>query len=145
MPRVYHRSFGYAGGTIALSVLTAALSYSLARAAGVPGPVALATWAALWNVVPILGFPIGVAPIVILAAFGSPATALVLGGVFVAYEVMEGAWLRPRLERRAMRLGRFLTVVAAFGGLELYGIAGALLAVLAVAGLVALADELAPA
>jgi len=145
VPRVYHRSFGYAGGTIALSVLTAALSYSLARAAGVPGPVALATWAALWNVVPILGFPIGVAPIVILAAFGSPATALVLGGVFVAYEVMEGAWLRPRLERRAMRLGRFLTVVAAFGGLELYGIAGALLAVLAVAGLVALADELAPA
>ncbi|MBA2326160.1 MAG: hypothetical protein H0V95_05885, partial [Actinobacteria bacterium] len=53
--------------------------------------------------------------------------------------------LRPRLERRTMRLGRFLTVLAAFGGLELYGIGGALLAILAVAGLVALTEELTPA
>jgi len=142
---VYRRAFGYARGTIGLSLLTAVVAYGLGRAADVPAPVALAAWAALWNVIPVLGFPIGVAPIVILAAFRSSTTALVLAGAFVAYEIVEGAVLRPRLERSTMRLGRFLTVLAAFGGLELYGIGGALVAILAVAGLAALADELAPA
>jgi predicted PurR-regulated permease PerM len=143
--RVYRRSFGYARGTVGLALLTGVVSFALANAADVPGPVALAMWAALWNIVPLFGFVVGVAPIVVLAAFGSPWTALVLLAVFVAYEVLEGAFLRPRLEGATMHLGRFLTVLAAFGGLELYGIAGALLAVLAVAGLVTLADELAPA
>jgi len=142
---VYRRSFGYARGTIGLSLLTAVVAYALARAADVPAPVALAAWAALWNVIPVFGFFIGVAPIVTLAAFRSPTTALVLAGAFVVYEILEGALLRPRLERRTMRLGRFLTVLAAFGGLELYGIGGALLAILAVAGLVALTEELTPA
>jgi predicted PurR-regulated permease PerM len=143
--RVYWRSFGYARGTIGLSLLTGLVAYGLALAADVPGPVALAAWAALWNVMPVLGFPIGVAPIVILAAFSSWSTALVLIGAFFVFEIVEGAFLRPRLERRTMRLGRFLTVVAAFGGLELYGLGGALLAILAVAGLVALVEELTPA
>ena len=66
-------------------------------------------------------------------------------GVFVVYEIVEGAMLRPRIERRTLRLGRFLTVVAAFGGLELYGLGGALLAILALAGSVALLEELTPA
>jgi predicted PurR-regulated permease PerM len=145
VPRVYHRSFGYARGTIALALLAGIVTFTLARAADVPGPVALAAWAALWNVVPVFGFPIGVAPVVILAAFGSPATAVALGGAFIVFELLEAMLLRPRLERHTMKLGRFLTVLAAFGGLELYGIGGALLAVLAVAGLVALAEELAPA
>jgi predicted PurR-regulated permease PerM len=143
--RVYHRSFGYARGVVALSVLNGLIAYALARAADVPGPVALATWVALWNIVPVFGFVIGTAPIVILAAFRSPATALVLTLAFAAYEVVEGGVLRPRLERRTMRLGRFLTVLGAFGGLELYGLGGALLAVLALAGLVALADEVSAA
>jgi predicted PurR-regulated permease PerM len=143
--RVYARSFGYARGALALALATGLFAYVLARAAGVPGAVALAAWVVLWDLVPIFGFPIGVAPIVVLAAFGSPITAIVLAVAFLAYEILEVAVLQRRLERRTMRLGPFLTVVAAFGGLELYGIAGALLMVLAVAGLIALADELAPA
>ena len=140
--RVYWRSFGYARGTIALSLLTGVFAYVLARVADVPGPVALAAWAALWNIIPVFGFPIGAAPIVILAAFDSWTTAFWLAAAFVVFEIVEAAFLRPRLERRTMRLGRFLTVLAAFGGLELYGIGGALLAILAVAGLVALTEEL---
>ena len=143
--RVYWRSLGYARGTIALAILTGVFSYVLALLADVPGPVVLAAWAAMWNVVPVFGFPIGVAPIVILAAFSSWTTAIVLIGVFVVYEIVEGALLRPRLERRTLRLGRFLTVLAAFGGLELYGLGGALLAILALAGAMALLEELTPA
>jgi predicted PurR-regulated permease PerM len=143
--RVYRRVFGYARGVIGLSLLTAVVTWTIARAAGVPAPVALAAWAALWNVVPILGFVIGTGPVVILAAFRSGTVALVLLAAFVAYEIVEGALLRPRLERATMRLGRFLTALGAFGGLELYGLGGALLAVLALAGLLALAEELVPA
>jgi predicted PurR-regulated permease PerM len=142
---VYRRAFGYARGSLALAILTGLFAYTLARAADVPGAAALAVWVALWDLVPVFGFPIGVIPIVALAAFGSPITALLIGAAFVGYEVLEVMVLQGRIEARTMRLGRFLTVVAAFGGLELYGLAGALLAVLAMAGLVALVDELAPA
>ncbi len=142
---VYRRAFGYARGSFALAILTGLFAYALARAAGVPGAVALAAWVALWDLVPVYGFPIGVVPIVVLAAFGSPITAVLLALEFLAFEVLEVMVLQRELEARTMRVGRFLTVVAAFGGLELYGLAGALLAVLAMAALVALVDELAPA
>lgn len=44
-----------------------------------------------------------------------------------------------------MRVGPFLTAAGAFAGLELYGLGGALLSVLAIALVVAALDELAPA
>jgi predicted PurR-regulated permease PerM len=87
----------------------------------------------LWNIVPIFGFVIGTAPIVVLAGAHSARTAIVLAVLFVAYEVVESFVLRRWLERRTLRLGGFLTALAAFGGLEFYGLAGALIGVLGAA------------
>ena len=46
------------------------------------------------------------------------------------------------VERETVHVGSFLIVFAAFGGLELYGLTGALLGVLGVVVLVAILDEL---
>ena len=145
VPRVYWRAFGYARWTLVRSLATFAFAYLVARAAGVPGPVALGAWAALWNVIPLFGFFIGTSPIVVFAAFDSGTTAVVLGLAFLAYEIAENLVFTRWVERRTMHLGRFLTVFGAFAGLELYGLGGALLAVLALAGMVATIEELAPA
>lgn len=140
----YERAFGYARGTLAMSALAGMLAFAAARAADVPGPAPLALWVAIWDVVPLLGAVIGTLPIIVLAAVDSPATAAVLVGLFIAYQLFEAVFLQRRLERRTIRLGPFLTVAAGFIGLELYGLGGTVMLLLVAALVVAIADEVAP-
>jgi predicted PurR-regulated permease PerM len=141
--RVTQRGFGYARGTIAMAALSGMFAYASASVAGVPGPAPLGLWAALWDVVPVIGVVVGTLPIVILAAATSPTEALVLALAFAAYQAVETLFLQRWVERRSVRVGPFLTVAAGFGGLELYGVGGALIALLAATLVVALVDELA--
>ena len=141
----YVRGLGYARGTIAIAILAGAVGYTAASVAGVPGPAPLALWMALWDAIPYFGSVLGALPIVVLGGIGNPDRGLALALVFVVHEVVETFLLQRRLERRTVRVGPFLTAAGAFAGLELYGLGGALLAVLAIAMGVAALDELAPA
>ena len=139
----YRRAFGYASGSIGMALLAAGVAYGCAVAADVPGAAPLALWVGLWDVVPIIGAFVGALPIVVLAAVADPVKGALLGVVFLAYQLLEDFVLQPRLEDRTMRLGPFLTVAAGFAGLEVRGLPGALIAVLAVATVVAAVDEVA--
>lgn len=145
VPAVFHRGFGYASGAIAMSALAGLAAYGLASMADVPGAAPLALWVALWDLVPLVGMLIGAFPIVLLAAAASPSRALWLAVAFVAYEVAESLLLQRWVERRTVRVGPFLTVGAGVTGLELYGVGGALMLLLAVTLAVAAVEELAPA
>jgi len=142
--RAYVRGFGYVRRTIGMAVVAGLLAFALARAADVPGAAPLAVWAALWDVVPFLGAVVGTLPIVLLAAAVEPAKGVLLGCVFLGYQVFESTILQRRVERRTLRVGPFLTVAAGFAGIELYGIGGALLVLLFVVLVIAVADETAP-
>jgi predicted PurR-regulated permease PerM len=138
---VYRRSFGYARGTLVMALLAGGVAYALARLGGVPGPAPLAVWVALWDAVPLLGALIGALPIVVFAAVLDPTKGVVIALAFVAYQSVEYLLLQRRLEARTARLGPFLTTAAGFAGVELYGLAGALLAMLAVCIAVVVLDE----
>ena len=138
---VYHRAFGYARGTIVVAALAGTVAYVLARLAGVPGPVPLALWVALWDAVPLLGAVIGAVPIILLAGVLEPVRGVVLLIAFVGYQVFEYLVLQRPLERRTVKLGPFLTTAGGFAGLELYGLTGALLAMLALAIGAVILDE----
>lgn len=140
----FRRAFGYARGSLLIAALTAWVAYALAMAANVPGAAPLALWVGLWDVVPIVGAVVGAAPIVLLVAVESPPKAVALALVFLGYQLFEDLAMQPRLERTTMRLGPFLTVAAGFAGLEVRGLSGALIAVLAVATAAAVVDELTP-
>jgi predicted PurR-regulated permease PerM len=140
----YERGFGYVRRTILMSAMAGLTTYMIARVADVPGPAPLGVWAALWDVVPLLGAFIGTLPVVVLAAAVDPAKGTLLGGLFIGYQVFEQVVLQRRTERKTLRVGPFLTVAGAFAGLELYGLGGALLVLLIVILVVAVADELAP-
>lgn len=141
----YRRGFGYARGTLGMALLAGGAAFGLASVLGVPGAAALALWAALWDVVPLIGAAIGAVPILVLAAVDSPGKGVVAAVLVVAYQVLEDLLLQRRLERRTLRLGPFLTVAAGLAGLEVRGMTGALLGVLAVAFLAAVLAELRPA
>jgi predicted PurR-regulated permease PerM len=139
----YRRAFGYATSSLVMSLAAGLFGFAVARAADVPGPAALAVWLALWDLVPVGGAVIGALPIVALAAASSGNRALGLVLVFVAYQVVENVVVQRSVERSTVRVGPFVTLAAALVGVELSGVAGALLAVLAAALVMSAADELA--
>ena len=138
---VYHRAFGYARGSLAMAAVAGVVAYGLARAADVPGPAPLALWVVLWDAVPLLGAVIGAVPIVVLAGVIDPTKGVVLLLAFVAYQALEYVVVQRRLERSTVKLGPFVTAAGGFAGLELYGLTGALLTILAVAIVVVALDE----
>jgi predicted PurR-regulated permease PerM len=138
---VHRRAFGYARGTIAMAALAGGVAYAIARLAHVPAPAPLALWVALWDIVPLLGATVGAVPIVAFAGVNDPTRGLVVLVAFVVYQVVEDLVLQPRLERATVRLGPFLTAAGGFAGLELYGLSGALLAILGVAIAAVALDE----
>jgi predicted PurR-regulated permease PerM len=138
-----HRALFFARVKLWEAAVEGLLAYSIARTANVPGPAALGVWVALWSLLPVAGVLIGALPIVVFAAALSTARAVTVGAAFVAIGVAD--WLVNRwLERRSVNVGSFVIVLAAFGGLELYGLSGALLFVLGAVFVVAIISEIGP-
>ena len=127
------RALAYARGTALTAALSGAYAFVIASAAGVPGPAPLAVWIALWDLVPLIGAAAGAIPVVVLAAIDEPAKGIAVALAFMAWQVFEDLVLQRPLERRTVKVGPFLTLAAGMGGLELYGLAGALLAIVAAA------------
>jgi predicted PurR-regulated permease PerM len=146
--RIVHRSsrraFGYARAMFVKAIVLGVIAWSVATVANVPGPAALGVWVGLWSIVPVGGVLIGAIPIVAFAGATSATRAIVVAVVFVAIAVLDLFLVKPRLERATMQLGSFVSVLAGFAGLELYGLSGALLAILAAALFVAALQELGP-
>ena len=140
---VYRRAFGYAGSALAMSLAAGLAAFVIARAAHVPGPAALGAWVGLWDLVPLAGALIGALPVVLLAAASSGHRALAVAVAFIVYQTVEDVLVERNVERTTVKVGPFVTLAAALVGLELSGIAGALLAVLGATLAVTAADEFA--
>ena len=141
----YRRAARYARRSIVKSLLAALVTYGLARLAGVPGAAPLGIWMALWNLVPFLGSIVGGLPVVVLAlAFSSEGWTATLIVAFLAYQVIDGLVLTRWVESGALRVGPFLALAAGLVGVELYGIGGAVVSLLAVVAALAVIDEAAP-
>jgi len=144
LTRGAHRSLEYARIQVLESIIEGLIAYAVARAAGVPGPAALGVWFGLWTLLPVAGVLVGATPIVLFAGAASMERAVVVALVFVGIAVAEYL-LSPVVERETVHVGSFLIVFAAFSGLELNGLAGALIGILSVVVLAAIFDELARA
>lgn len=128
---VYHRAFAYATSSLGMSLAAGLFAYLAARMAEVPGPAALGVWVGLWDLVPLAGAFIGAVPIVVLAAATSGDRAVVLVLAFVVYQMIENILVQRSVQTSTVRVGPFVTIAAGLVGVELSGVAGALLAVLA--------------
>ena len=123
------------------SIVEALLAFAIARVAGVPGAAALAVWVGLWSLLPVAGVLIGALPIVVFAGAHTMTRAVVVALLFVVigiFDFMVNRWL----ERRSVYPGSFALVLAAFGGLELYGLTGALLGLLGAVLAIAFVSEI---
>ena len=120
------RGVRYTTGSLGMAAIAGTAVSVVARLANVPAPAPLGVWAALWDIVPVVGGVIGALPVALLAAATNTTTGLLILAGFLIYEVFEMAILQKRLERSSVHVGPFLTLFVTSVGLELYGLGGAL-------------------
>ncbi len=85
------------------------------------------------ELVPYIGPILGALPPVLVALFTDPITALWVALLFVALQQLEGHVVAPQVFRISLRLNPILVILSLLLGFQLYGIAGALVALPVVA------------
>jgi predicted PurR-regulated permease PerM len=96
---------------------------------GVPGALLLAVIAAITEAIPIVGPLLGAIPAVLVAATVSPELALIVAGLYVVIQFVEGNVLVPIVMRNAVGISPLLILVSLLIGAAAGGFVGALLAV----------------
>ena len=96
---------------------------------GVPGALLLALIAAITEAIPIVGPLLGAIPAVLVAATVSPELALIVAGIYVVLQFVEGNVLVPIVMRNAVGISPLLILVSLLIGAAAAGLIGAFLAV----------------
>ena len=102
---------------------------------GVPSALLLALIAALTEAIPIVGPLLGAIPAVLVAATVSPQLALVVAGVYVVLQFIEGNVLVPMVMRNSVGISPLLVLLSLLVGAAVGGFIGAFLAVPVVASI----------
>ena len=106
--------------------MATAIAYTIL---GLPGALLLGLIAALTEAIPIVGPLLGAVPAVLVAVTVSPQLALVVAGIYIVLQFMEGNVLVPIVMRNAIGISPLLVLVSLLVGAAVGGFAGAFLAV----------------
>jgi predicted PurR-regulated permease PerM len=82
----------------------------------------------LMEFIPYIGPIIGPVPAVLVALFQDPITAVWVVLLFVALQQLEGHFVAPQVFRISLQINPILIILAILLGYQIYGIAGALIA-----------------
>ncbi|MGH3090051.1 MAG: AI-2E family transporter [Rubrobacteraceae bacterium] len=142
VPRRYRRdagslwdSFGislsrYLGGLLFVIVIQGVVSGLARYLLGVRYFILLGVWVSLTAIIPYLGPFLGAIPAVIIALiFNSPTIAVLTVIAFIAIQQLEGNFLTPRIQGRAVQVHPIIVLLAVLGGGQLAGLAGIIFAV----------------
>ena len=130
------RAGGWVRGQVILMVFIGSVTFVGLFALGVPYPLALATWASLMEIIPIIGPFLGAIPAILVAlAVKSPWVALATAILYVIVQQLENNILVPKVMERAVGLHPILVMVGVLAGGVLYGILGIVIAVPLVAAM----------
>ena len=120
--------FGYVAGNIATSVFATIFVLVALSILEVPAAMLLALLAGVFDFIPVLGFILSSVPAIVLALTRSPATALIVLLLYIAYHTIENYLIAPWVYGDRLQLSNIAVVLAFAVGAELAGIVGALIA-----------------
>jgi predicted PurR-regulated permease PerM len=118
----------YIIGNVATSVFATIFVYVLLTLLKVPAALLLAILAGLFDFIPVLGFICSSVPAVLLALSVSPAVALTVASLYVAYHLIENYYIGPKVYGDRLKLSGLAVILAFAVGAEIGGVVGALLA-----------------
>ena len=111
---------------------------------GSPFALLLGLLVGMAEVVPYLGFLVAALAIALAGLSVSPLQAAAGVGAYVVINWLIGVFVTPRVMGRYLKMHPFIVTVSVLAGIEIFGPAGALLALPGVAMLQAVVGELAP-
>jgi predicted PurR-regulated permease PerM len=128
--------FGYVRGQLLFSLImgaSAAVALWIFGVVGIfpaGGDYALffGAFYGLMEFIPYIGPIIGPLPAILVALFNDPISALWVLLLFVALQQLEGHFVAPQVFRISLRINPILIILALLIGYQLYGVAGALVA-----------------
>ena len=123
------RAGGWVRGQVILMVFIGTVTFVGLFALGVPYPLALATWASLMEIIPIIGPFLGAIPAILVAFTESPWLALATAILYLIVQQLENNILVPKVMERAVGLHPILVMFGVLAGGVLYGILGIVIAV----------------
>ena len=120
--------FAYVAGNVVTSIFAALFVFVALSLLNVPAALLLALLAGICDFVPVLGFIFSAVPAVVLALTVSPATAILVVGLYAFYHFIENYFIGPRVYGEQLELSNVAVVLAFAAGAELAGVVGALIA-----------------
>src|SRR3546814_670839 len=127
--QIVYQSFGsYFAGSLFVAVLNGLVILSIGLALGVPLAPIAGVWSMLTNFIPQIGGFLGWSFFVLLALTDVPLTAVIAGGIFLAYQQFENNVIQPAIVGSAVNLTPPTTMLAAIIGGAAAGVPGALVA-----------------
>lgn len=133
---------GYVRGQALTSLLIGIFTFITLAIAGVPNAFAFAVFAALADLIPLVGAILAVSLPTLVSLAEGPTVAL---GVFIAlflYNQVENHLIIPRVYGKTMRLSPVAVLIALLIGGQLLGLLGALLALPIAAGIRVLVEDM---
>ncbi len=106
--------------------LATGIAYTLL---GLPGALLLGMIAALTEAIPIVGPLLGAIPAILVATTVSPQLAVVVAGVYIVLQLLEGSVLVPIVMRNTIGISPLLVLLSLLVGGAAGGLVGAFLAV----------------
>jgi predicted PurR-regulated permease PerM len=109
--------------TIVITALCSLVFYLL----DLPAPFLLGLLVGSLGAIPYFGIALGgVAPLLVAATEPNGFTYPVLVGLLVGLQLVEALVIRPRVDRRTLRVGPTLMLIGYLVGFDLYGLGGAI-------------------
>lgn len=120
--------FGYVAGNVATSIFAALFVFIALTILKVPAALVLALIAGVLDFIPVLGFALAGLAAVVLASTVSPATAVLVVGLYITYHLIENYYIVPKVYGTELRLSNLAVLISFAVGAELGGVIGALIA-----------------
>ena len=131
----------YVIGQGVVAVLDATYAFIVMTITGVPFSVLLAFVVALLAFIPLVGPPIALILVSLIALTASWQTAVVFAILYMAYLQFEAYFVSPRIMSRAVAVPGAVAVIAVIAGGSLLGVLGALIAIPTAAAVMLLLKE----
>jgi predicted PurR-regulated permease PerM len=120
-------------GQLLLSGIMGVVGWAIAFFTGTNYALLIGLWVGLTEFIPVLGAFLGAIPAVVIALIASPVKALIVAGLFLIAQQIEGNILVPKIMGGSVGVHPLWVLFAVLTGTALYGIVGAIFALPVVA------------
>jgi len=117
----------YIRGNLLISVICGVVVFTMLSILHVPYALPLAMFAAVIDLLPLVGQTIGAIPAVIIAFGVSPLTGILVVILHLVYQQVENSFISPLIYNKALNLYPSIIFLSVLIGSSLFGILGAFL------------------